>query len=193
MQPNNNNPRPKRPPGNNAAGPNNPGNPGARRGGRKPQTRNKPMATNLTTSRGQAVRAQRRSHADAQRIANQYLTAENKPAAPRANIIDDSPRLKIIGLGGMDGGGSKNMILVEYKDDAVIMDCGNDLGVDLIQNCEVTGIDTVGDRVVGLQTTRGPIAAAGSTHTSHVPHAAWASVPVKCAHSIAWRQRAAPA
>ena len=35
----------------------------------------------------------------------------------------------------------------------------NDLGVDLIQNCEVTGIDTVGDRVVGLQTTRGPIAA----------------------------------
>jgi sarcosine oxidase subunit beta len=28
----------------------------------------------------------------------------------------------------------------------------NDLGVDLIQNCEVTGIDTAGDRVVGLQT-----------------------------------------
>ncbi len=49
----------------------------------------------------------------------------------RANFIDDSPRLKIIGLGGMDGGGSKNMILVEYMDDAVIMDCGNDLGVDL--------------------------------------------------------------
>ena len=35
----------------------------------------------------------------------------------------------------------------------------NDLGVDLIQNCEVTGIDTVGERVVGLRTTRGPIAA----------------------------------
>jgi ribonuclease J len=31
----------------------------------------------------------------------------------------------------MDGGGSKNMILVEYVNDAVIMDCGNDLGVDL--------------------------------------------------------------
>jgi ribonuclease J len=90
------------------------------------------MATSLTTSRGQAVRAQRRSQADAQRIANQYLTAENKPAtAPRANVIDDSPRLKVIGLGGMDGGGSKNMILVEYREDAVIMDCGNDLSVDL--------------------------------------------------------------
>jgi sarcosine oxidase subunit beta len=33
------------------------------------------------------------------------------------------------------------------------------LGVDLIQNCEVTGIDVAGGRAVGLQTTRGPIAA----------------------------------
>ncbi len=97
----------------------------------KPQAKPKPpINSNLTTSRGQAVRAQRRSQADAQRIANQYQTAEAvKPV--RANVIDDKPRLKIIGLGGMDGGGSKNMILVEYMNDAVIMDCGNDLGVDL--------------------------------------------------------------
>lgn len=84
----------------------------------------------MNTSRGQAVRAQRRSQADAQRIANQYPTAEQVKTR-RANYIDDSPRLRIIGLGGMDHGGSKNMILVEYKDDAVIMDCGNDLSVDL--------------------------------------------------------------
>ncbi|TNC72969.1 sarcosine oxidase subunit beta family protein [Rubellimicrobium roseum] len=32
-------------------------------------------------------------------------------------------------------------------------------GVDLIQNCEVTGIDVEGSRVVGVQTTRGPIRA----------------------------------
>ena len=32
--------------------------------------------TPMNTSRGQAVRAQRRSQADAQRIANQYQTAE---------------------------------------------------------------------------------------------------------------------
>jgi ribonuclease J len=89
------------------------------------------IGSTLTTSRGQAVRAQRRSQADAQRIANQYQTAESRPNAQRANFIDDSPRLKVIGLGGMDGGGSKNMILVEYMNDAVIMDCGNELGVDL--------------------------------------------------------------
>ena len=74
---------------------------------------NKPKAQNqfssmtpMNTSRGQAVRAQRRSLADAQRIANQYQTAE-KVQPKRANVIDDSPRLKIIGLGGMDAGGSK--------------------------------------------------------------------------------------
>ncbi|MCL4189143.1 MAG: FAD-dependent oxidoreductase, partial [Rhodobacteraceae bacterium] len=32
-------------------------------------------------------------------------------------------------------------------------------GVDLVQNCEVTGIDTDGGRVTGVQTSRGPIRA----------------------------------
>jgi ribonuclease J len=83
-------------------------------------------------SRGAAIRAQRRTQDDAHRIANQYLDANAKQdSSQRANFIDDSPRLKVIGLGGLDGGGSKNTILVEYMNDAVIIDCGNDLGVDL--------------------------------------------------------------
>lgn len=84
-------------------------------------------------SRGAAIRAQRRTQEDAHRIANQYLDASSKQddGKKRANFIDDSPRLKVIGLGGMDGGGSKNTMLVEYMNDAVIIDCGNDLGVDL--------------------------------------------------------------
>jgi ribonuclease J len=127
MQPNNNNPKPPKGSPRNSGGQ---GNQKGRSGGRKPSV---PINSSLNTSRGQAVRAQRRSQQDAQRIANQYLTAENKaaPAPQRANVVDDNPRLKVIGLGGMDGGGSKNMILVEYQNDAVIMDCGNDLGVDL--------------------------------------------------------------
>ncbi len=86
------------------------------------------------SSRGAAVRAQKRTQMDAQKVANQYLAAnvdDQSQGQRRANVIDDSPRLKVIGLGGMDGGGSKNMILVEYVNDAVVMDCGNDLGVDL--------------------------------------------------------------
>src|SRR5688572_11171701 len=99
MQPTNNNQ--DRPPKNGAPkGQKN----GQRRGGGKPQGQ-KPqgVASNLTTSRGQAVRAQRRSQSDAQRIANQYVAADStKPM--RANVVDDTPRLKLIGLGGMDGG-----------------------------------------------------------------------------------------
>src|SRR3982751_6135609 len=79
-------------------------------------------------SRGAALRAQKRSVQDANRVANQYQSAEansdKQPSKRRANVIDDRPRLKIIGLGGMDGGGSKNMMVIEYKNDAIVTDCG---------------------------------------------------------------------
>ncbi|MGE0520319.1 MAG: sarcosine oxidase subunit beta family protein [Candidatus Binatia bacterium] len=48
------------------------------------------------------------------------------------------------------------------KHDAVVFAFGraaDALGVDLIQGCEVTAIDVARDRVTGVQTTRGPIAA----------------------------------
>ena len=131
MNPENNNNKGSRPP---RRGPRQNNQRDNQRGGQqKPQ---QPISgTQLSTSRGQAVRAQKRSQMDAQRIANQFLPAMvNRPTVQRgrrANFIDDSPRLKIVGLGGMDGGGSKNMILIEYMNDAIIIDCGNDLGVDL--------------------------------------------------------------
>lgn len=93
-----------------------------------------PVSGGRSVSRGAALRAQKRNQEDAHRILSQYASNNGEPDNQnkrRANYIDDSPKLKIIGLGGMDGGGSKNMILVEYMNDAVIMDCGNDLGVDL--------------------------------------------------------------
>jgi ribonuclease J len=105
--------------------------PPQQKGGPKQQNNNN---GGRSVSRGAAIRAQKRASDDATRMANQYLSAEasaNVDKAVRANFIDDSPRLKVIGLGGFDGGGSKNTILVEYKNDAIIMDCGSDLGVDL--------------------------------------------------------------
>src|SRR3981081_2167714 len=94
-KPNNNRPRPPR-----------------RGNNQRAQAPNPAVSLGLSTSRGQAVRAQKRSQMDAQRIANQYTAARPKQDAQprRANAIDDRPRLKIIGLGGMDGGGSKNMM-----------------------------------------------------------------------------------
>lgn len=138
MNPTNNNSQNK-PPRRPNSRPNNGGRPD--NGGRRPQrnaggnNQNNQNSQNGErrngVSRGQAVRALKRTQMDAQRIANQYQAATPVKQQRRANVIDDSPRLKIIGLGGMDGGGSKNMMLVEYMDDAVIIDAGNDLGVDL--------------------------------------------------------------
>ncbi len=120
-KPTNNN----RPPRQNSRG-------GSPRGGRQNSGQNNDQNGEKKSgvSRGAAVRAMKRTQMDAQRIANQYQAAPTDEKR-RPNFIDDSPRLKIIGLGGMDGGGSKNMMLIEYVNDAVIIDAGNDLGVDL--------------------------------------------------------------
>jgi ribonuclease J len=117
------------------------------------------------------VRAQKRSQADAQKIANQYAAAQPMQASEvrRANVIDDSPRLKIIGLGGMDGGGSKNMLLVEYQNDAVILDCGNDLGVDLpginYGIADTTYMETIRHKLRGYIITHGHL-----DHIGGLPH-----------------------
>jgi len=84
------------------------------------------------SSRGAAIRAQRRVSDDATRQINAVLASTSpQEGKVRANKLDDTPRLRVIGLGGMDGAGSKNMMLVEYENDAVIIDAGNDLSVDL--------------------------------------------------------------
>ncbi|HET9174570.1 MAG TPA: ribonuclease J [Candidatus Saccharimonadales bacterium] len=131
MNPNNKANNNRRPPKNfGGQGNNNQARPNGGQPNKRGQTAS-PLGANLSVSRGQAVRAQKRTQMDALRVANQYQSAEVSAKPRRANVIDDRPRLKIIGLGGMDGGGSKNMMLVEYQNDAVILDCGNDLGVDL--------------------------------------------------------------
>jgi sarcosine oxidase subunit beta len=58
------------------------------------------------------------------------------------------------------------------------------LGVDVIQNCEVTGFRMAGGRVTGVETTRGPIGAervgvAVAGHTSHVMAMAGLKLPIE--------------
>lgn len=124
-----------------------------------------------SSSRGAAIRAQKRAQEDASRALSQYV--DTKPAngeeKSRANFIDDSPRLKIIGLGGMDGGGSKNMLLIEYMNDAVIMDCGNDLGVDLpginYGICDTSYLESIRPKIRGYLITHGHL-----DHIGGLPH-----------------------
>src|SRR5579862_1870982 len=119
-------------------------------------------ATGRSVSRGAALRAQKQAVQDANRVANQYLDASSGQTADRprrANVIDDSPRLKIIGLGGMDGGGSKNMMVIEYQNDAVVIDCGNDLGVDLpginYGIADTAYLDQIKNKIRGFVITHG--------------------------------------
>jgi ribonuclease J len=128
-------------------------------------------ATGRSVSRGAALRAQKQAVQDANRIASQYLdSSAQQPDTPRrANIIDDSPRLKIIGLGGMDGGGSKNMIVIEYQNDALIVDCGNDLGIDLpginYGIADTSYLDQIKDKIRGFVITHGHL-----DHIGGLPH-----------------------
>jgi ribonuclease J len=128
-------------------------------------------ATGRSVSRGAALRAQKQAVQDANRVASQYLDASAKQSdrPRRANVIDDSPMLKIIGLGGMDGGGSKNMMVIEYQNDAVVIDCGNDLGVDLpginYGIADTTYLDQIKDKLRGFVITHGHL-----DHIGGLPH-----------------------
>ncbi len=122
-----------------------------------------------SVSRGAAIRASKRNNEMATKMANEYLDASATKIERRANQIDDSPRLKIIGLGGMDGGGSKNMILIEYKNDAIVIDAGNDLGVDLpginYAIADTTYLEGIKHKLRGYVITHGHL-----DHIGGLPH-----------------------
>jgi len=141
--------------------------------GLQQQSNPRPKTTDQarSASRGEAIRAQRRSHDDANRMIEQYNLSEGVDAKQqqRANRIDESPRLKIIGLGGMDGGGSKNMMLVEYGNDAIVIDAGSDLGVDLpginYGICDISYLESIKHKLKGYVITHGHL-----DHIGGLPH-----------------------
>jgi len=98
----------------------------------------------------------------------EYLTPEQvKEVCPIVNIGDDI-RYPVMGATYQPRAGIAKHDHVAW---ALARKC-DEMGVDLIQNCEVTGILRDGDRVVGVQTNRGKInagkvalAGAGSSST----------------------------
>ena len=86
----------------------------------------------MKTNRGQAIRAQRRTHDMAEKLIEVHNVQEVSEEK-RANMlpVSDSKTLRFIPLGGQDGIGEKNMQVIEYGDSAIIIDCGMDLSVDL--------------------------------------------------------------
>ena len=124
---------------------------------------------NRGSSRGAAIRAQKRNQDDAQRIVNQYASSNND-SKTRANLIDDSPTLRVIALGGMDSIGSKNMMIVEYQNDAIIIDCGIDLNGGALPGinyliCDTSYLDTIKHKIRGYVITHGHL-----DHIGGMPH-----------------------
>lgn len=119
-------------------------------------------ASGFSSSRGQAVRAQKRTQMDAQRIANQHSAARTSDDAEprRANVIkDDFEKLKITFLGGQEGIGEKNMQVIEWQNDALILDCGNNLGLDLpgvnYSINDTTYLETIKHKIKGYVISHG--------------------------------------
>lgn len=68
---------------------------------------------------------QRRKSEMAERLLRRHRTTQGKVKALEPG------KLRIIPLGGQNGIGEKNMIVVEYGSDALVLDCGHSLGINL--------------------------------------------------------------
>lgn len=111
-------------------------------------------------SRGAAIRAQRRSHEDANRIANQYAAAAAPEDQPKPNrVVDPIDKLKISFLGGLEDVGEKNMAVIEWQNDALVLDCGNHLGIDLpginYEVCDPAYLESIRHKLRGYVMTHG--------------------------------------
>jgi len=114
-------------------------------------------------NRGAALRAQRRNQDDAHRVVDRYADAGQKPRQ-RANVVPDAfDKLKVTFLGGLADVGEKNMAVIEYQNNAIILDCGNNLGVDL------PGVNYEINDTAYLETIKHKIRAYVITH-GHLDH-----------------------
>jgi ribonuclease J len=77
------------------------------------------------------MQAQRRTRDDAERTVNRYMASLPKSKQRANTITDQAHKLKVTFLGGLEDVGEKNMTVIEYGNDALVLDCGNNLGVDL--------------------------------------------------------------
>ena len=110
----------------------------------------------LTHTQHDTREARRRVHANRLNgIDAEWLTPEDiKKFCPIVNLSSDL-RYPVMGASLQRRGGIAKHDYVAWA----FARQADAFGVDLVQNCEVTGFDLDGGRVTGVQTSRGPIAA----------------------------------
>jgi len=95
------------------------------------QTTKQGLKKSPAKTRGAAMRAQKRNHDDADRAMERYADASQHQSRRTTDAADFTNALKVTFLGGLDDVGEKNMAIIEYGDEAIVLDCGNSLGIDL--------------------------------------------------------------
>jgi ribonuclease J len=100
--------------------------------GKAPKQPMRQLGQIMKTNRGEAIRSGRRNMETADKAILQWNVFE-KHHEHHANFIPltSDDKLRVIILGGLEGIGEKNMMVLEYGQDAIIVDCGFDLSVDL--------------------------------------------------------------
>ncbi len=127
------------------------------------RTSDRTVAPNGATAktRGAAIRAQQRNRNDADKIVGRYASVDAAPSQhKRANTIaGDTDKLKITFLGGLEDVGEKNMTIIEYGGDALILDCGLNLHVDLpgvnYAICDTAYLETIRHKIRAYVVTHG--------------------------------------
>lgn len=114
-------------------------------------------------TRGAAIRAQKRNQDDARRVVSHYADASQKQPKRADKIVNAQNALKLTFLGGLEDVGEKNMAVIEYQNEAIILDCGNNLGVDL------PGVNYEINDTAYLETIKHKIKAYVITH-GHLDH-----------------------
>lgn len=114
-------------------------------------------------TRGAAIRAQRRNQDDANKLLSAHADASQKTRGPVNVITNPSQKLKLTFLGGLEDVGEKNMAIFEYGDEAIVLDCGNNLGV------ELPGVNYEINDATYLETIKHKIKAYVITH-GHLDH-----------------------
>ena len=123
-----------------------------------------------STSLNQALRTQKRTSRLAEQVIDNANISDKRvnPQAKAVNIFGQD-QLKVVFLGGQDGIGEKNMIVLEYEKDALVLDCGNELGLDLpgvnYAICDVSYLDKIKNKLKGYVLTHGHL-----DHIGGLPH-----------------------
>ncbi|MFO0970989.1 MAG: ribonuclease J [Candidatus Saccharimonadales bacterium] len=134
------------------------------------QPQKRVQISQMQTNRGEAMRAGRRNFETADKAVDRWNVFEKHHEHQVETIPKLQPeRLRITILGGLEGIGEKNMSVIEYGNDAIVVDCGFDLSVDLPGvNFAIPAtnyLETIKDKIRGYVITHGHM-----DHTGGLPY-----------------------